>query len=409
MGAADHALRRTPRRRRGPSRRARGSPRARGGPPAGSASRGRSRAAPAASAGRGPGSRRDVPRERASSSSARPLLDVVRDVGDVDAEAVAVAASARPRPRRRSPWRSRRRSSRCACSRKSRRPEQVLLADLLRERLRLRHDGLREARRQVVRAQHDLDVDARALRGSRAAPRRRRGRRAARPGNAVSRDLDDLALARAAASSRRRCGRRRRASGRTGRTICAPVLRLEASDHALARPVEHRTTIAGGRVPASRAAPAAARGSAPRARGPCRRPSRRASRTRGTKRSSPPGTRTKPKPSGRTVSRPATRFENSIAEYFSPRTRAISPRRSSASSRSRRRPPRPRRRRRPWRISAKDRTREPFWRRRSRISESRGSTRRSLPAPRLENAVRAVYDLGSGSFFARPLCSTPSA
>ena len=33
-----------------------------------------------------PGKYTDVPRERASSSSARALLDVVRDVGDVDAE-----------------------------------------------------------------------------------------------------------------------------------------------------------------------------------------------------------------------------------------------------------------------------------------------------------------------------------
>ena len=100
--------------------------------------------------------------------------------------------------------------------------------------------------------------------------------------------------------------------------------------------------------------------------------------TRGTKRSSPSLTRTKPNPSGRTVIRPAIRLENSIAEYFSPRTRAISPRRSRASRRERKAVSSMSRRRKAFIRSWNERTREPLSRRRSRMSESGGSTGRSL-------------------------------
>ena len=88
------------------------------------------------------------------------LLDVVRNVGDVDADPIAVrrlldldrvveVLRGLPVDRDDAPF------AKVAPS------QEILLADLLGELLGLRHDRLREARRQVVRAQDDFDVHAR--------------------------------------------------------------------------------------------------------------------------------------------------------------------------------------------------------------------------------------------------------
>ena len=181
-------------------------------------------------------------------------------------------------------------------------------------------------------------------------------------------------------------------------------LGLEAADDPLAGAVEHLDDRAGGLPGVAAARPGHALLSRASTVSPSIAP---CMPERGTNRSSPSGTRTNPKPSGRTVIRPATRFENSMAEYFSPRIRAISPLRSSASRRSRKASSSASPTWRAFASSRNERTREPFWRRRSRISESRGITRRSLSPAAGSSAAAKLYqtDIPPGDPHPGPLPS----
>ena len=185
-------------------------------------------------------------------------------------------------------------------SRKSRRPSRSSSRTSSGKLLGLRHDRLRETRRQVVRAQDDLDVHARLAEKAEplldlavgdAAGVRKRGQP----------DLDDLALAGLERLSVRDADDRVELRV-VGQHDPAALLRLEPPHHALARPVEDVHDGPRGARLSRRAGRRL--GSAPRARGPCRRPWRRACRRAERRGPSPPGTSTKPKPSGRTVMPP---------------------------------------------------------------------------------------------------------
>ena len=176
------------------------------------------------------------------------------------------------------------------------------------------------------------------------------------------------------------------------RTILRPSFVSKRPHARLPGPIEHGDDDTGG-APGVLAAPAPTRrpGRPPPGRGPCRRPSRRASLSgarRGRLRSLGED-EAEPLRLG-TVIRPAIMFENSMAEYFSPRTFVISPRRSRASRRERKAVSSMSRRPKAFIRSWNDRTREPLSRRRSRMLESGGSTGRSLSCRAFRAAPGAV-------------------